>query len=280
MILCNGTLRLGAAAAGLLVIAAACGVWAQEVPSADKAITELGARYYDLKAAGARDLVCTVTSPTINEIIRKSTDNPNAAVSIKFLWKMPGRFRFNIAGLPDGPTELRKGVSDLFSGLGSHVVRKTLVDLMRECTPTIMTENGLYKIEGKVDSPGEDIQRFEAYVRPETWEIDRIVTYPRTGGKLTLSYETEERGGMRHITREKTQFEQAEGAVTETEVTYLYAPVDGIWAVRQAVVRSKTPDGKEAQVELDFSNYQVNIADLVQEMLKADEPGAGTPEGG
>jgi hypothetical protein len=29
MILCNGTLRLRAAAAGLLVIAAACGVWAQ-----------------------------------------------------------------------------------------------------------------------------------------------------------------------------------------------------------------------------------------------------------
>jgi hypothetical protein len=264
------TVYLLAFGAAILVGLAAGGVRAADTPSVDKMISELNAHYYDLRAAGASDLVCVVTSPYVDQMVRDAVKDGNAQVQIKLLWKLPNKFRFLLRGLPQGQTELQKKLLQTVSSWGPYVVHTTLVDLLRQSKAEITTEGGLYKITGTIEDPQADISRYEAYVKPDSWEIDHIVTHPRQGGTVTLTYTTDEWGGKRHITQQKSRFEQEDGKVLETNISYTYGPGDGVWAVQRAVIRGKNADGEDVELLLLFSNYLVNLG-LTDDMFKAAE---------
>jgi hypothetical protein len=209
-------------------------------------------------------------------MVRQSPGFENAGVRIKFLWKSPNLQQYRIIGLPDGPSGLRRDLAAIFSGQASYVVRKSIAELMMECECTVTGENGLYKIAGVIRDPAESADRFETYVNPGGWSIDRVLMYMRTGEVVTTTYETKEVQGFRHIVKETSRIEK-DGKATVSQVTYTYAPVENVIAVKTAVATVKHPDGRELSLTFDFSNYQVNLGlpDIMFEPKKEEKPAAG-----
>ena len=238
-----------------LVVGAA---WAQQTPTVEEVTKQLRAHYYDLKAVGVQDLVCTVTSPNIDDAVKQTMPNAGVNVFVKYLWKAPNTQQYRIVGLPDGPSALRKDLATLFNGQASYVMRKSIAQLISECECTIAMEGELYKVTGKIKDAAEGAGSFDAYIKPDGWVIDRIVMQMNGGETITTSYKTEEAQGVRFVTTESSKIEK-DGQTTLSEVAYAYGQVDNVMAVRTAVAKVKNPDGKEMSLQFNFSNYQVNL---------------------
>lgn len=124
----------------------ACGI-AQDVPSQ---ITTYDVRFYNPKESGVQDLAFEVRYDGLKEMIEDRLGVKNLIdVYFQVYWLMPGKFKIQVAGLPDGFEELRAELRAMVRSRLDLVIPSNLSSRLRGYRLTTQSIDGGVQVIGK-----------------------------------------------------------------------------------------------------------------------------------
>jgi hypothetical protein len=184
-------------AIGCLVCALGAFPGRTQTDTSDEVLKQLDAYRYDPQRLKLTDASARVEVPSVTARVAEA----KYKAQILYVWQAPGRYRFQLTGLP----KTKKGLAleaellSLLERQGHYLIPPSVAALTRDFNLSVAREASLYRITGTAFDPSTELRTFALWMAPngrvvrrlyetETMrELDSSLTYRAIEGGAVLT---------------------------------------------------------------------------------------------